>query len=70
MDDEIAKIRQEFNAAKQSFLKIPEALKEMPKMNPEGKLVLSYASVKSKTIKYALELMLLLLLLSGVFVFC
>ncbi|ESR66759.1 HAD-superfamily hydrolase subfamily IG 5'-nucleotidase [Citrus sinensis] len=36
MDDEIAKIRQEFNAAKQSFLKIPEALKEMPKMNPEG----------------------------------
>lgn len=36
MDDEIAKIRHEFNAAKQSFLKIPEALKKMPKMNPEG----------------------------------
>ncbi|KAK9275363.1 hypothetical protein L1049_022627 [Liquidambar formosana] len=35
-DDEIAKIRREFDAAKQSFLKIPEALKGMPKMNPEG----------------------------------
>ncbi|XP_043815779.1 5'-nucleotidase domain-containing protein DDB_G0275467 isoform X3 [Manihot esculenta] len=34
--DEIAKIRQEFDAAKQSFLKIPEALKGMPKMNPQG----------------------------------
>lgn len=36
VDDEIAKIRREFDAAKQSFLKIPQALKEMPKMNPEG----------------------------------
>lgn len=35
-DDEIEKIRQEFVAAKKSFLKIPEALKGMPKMNPEG----------------------------------
>ncbi|XP_015885556.2 uncharacterized protein LOC107420960 isoform X2 [Ziziphus jujuba] len=35
-DDEIEKIRQEFIAAKKSFLKIPEALKEMPKMNPKG----------------------------------
>lgn len=35
-EDKIAKIRQEFDAAKQRFLKIPEALKEMPKMNPEG----------------------------------
>ncbi|XP_050374576.1 uncharacterized protein LOC126792134 [Argentina anserina] len=35
-DDEIAKIRREFDAAKQSFLNIPQALKEMPKMNPEG----------------------------------
>ncbi|XP_061991134.1 uncharacterized protein LOC133709417 isoform X3 [Rosa rugosa] len=35
-DDEIAKIRREFDAAKQSFLKIPQALKELPKMNPEG----------------------------------
>ena len=34
-NDEIAKIRREFDAAKQSFLKIPQALKEMPKMNPE-----------------------------------
>ncbi|XP_004296421.1 PREDICTED: 5'-nucleotidase domain-containing protein DDB_G0275467 isoform X2 [Fragaria vesca subsp. vesca] len=35
-DDEIAKIWHEFDSAKQSFLKIPQALKEMPKMNPEG----------------------------------
>lgn len=37
--DEIAKIRQEFDAAKQSFLKIPEALKGMPKMNPQGSII-------------------------------
>lgn len=36
VDDEIEKIRQDFVAAKESFLRIPEALKEMPKMNPEG----------------------------------
>ncbi|KAF8033803.1 hypothetical protein BT93_C0152 [Corymbia citriodora subsp. variegata] len=36
LSDEIAKIRHEFNAAKKSFLKIPGALKEMPKMNPKG----------------------------------
>ncbi|KAF6155047.1 hypothetical protein GIB67_035794 [Kingdonia uniflora] len=36
VEDDIAKIRHEFNEAKQSFLKIPEALKEMPKMNPQG----------------------------------
>ncbi|KAF8392966.1 hypothetical protein HHK36_021207 [Tetracentron sinense] len=36
LEDELAKIRREFDDAKQSFLKIPEALKEMPKMNPEG----------------------------------
>lgn len=35
-NEELAKIRHEFDAAKQKFLKIPEALKEMPKMNPEG----------------------------------
>lgn len=35
-DDEIEKIRQEFVAAKKSFIQIPEALKEMPKMNPKG----------------------------------
>ncbi|KAF2306008.1 hypothetical protein GH714_009419 [Hevea brasiliensis] len=34
--DEIAKIRREFDAAKQSFLKIPETLKGSPKMNPKG----------------------------------
>ncbi|KAJ4958215.1 hypothetical protein NE237_025326 [Protea cynaroides] len=34
--DEITKIRHEFDAAKQSFLKIPEAFKQMPKMNPNG----------------------------------
>lgn len=35
-DDDIAKIRQEFEEAKAKFLKIPQALKDMPKMNPEG----------------------------------
>lgn len=35
-EDDIAKIRAEFNAAKKSFSKIPEALKEMPKMHPKG----------------------------------
>ncbi|KDP42789.1 hypothetical protein JCGZ_00488 [Jatropha curcas] len=35
-DEEVAKIRREFDAAKQCFLKIPEALKGMPKMDPEG----------------------------------
>ncbi|KAK7291925.1 hypothetical protein RIF29_07482 [Crotalaria pallida] len=36
LDEEIAAIRREFQAAKQSFLSIPHALKEMPKMNPKG----------------------------------
>ncbi|XWS27258.1 hypothetical protein CRYUN_Cryun26dG0099300 [Craigia yunnanensis] len=36
VNDNIDTIRREFDAAKQSFLKIPEALKAMPKMNPEG----------------------------------
>ncbi|XP_050130588.1 uncharacterized protein LOC126607154 isoform X4 [Malus sylvestris] len=36
LNDEIAQIRREFDAAKQSFLKIPAALKAMPKMNPKG----------------------------------
>lgn len=34
--DEIAKIRHAFNAAKEKFLKVPDELKEMPKMNPKG----------------------------------
>ncbi|VFQ95181.1 unnamed protein product [Cuscuta campestris] len=33
---EITKIREQFNDAKQRFLKIPDALKDMPKMNPKG----------------------------------
>ncbi|KAK3025816.1 hypothetical protein RJ639_040722, partial [Escallonia herrerae] len=32
----IAKIRCEFDMARQSFLNIPDALKDIPKMNPEG----------------------------------
>ncbi|KAK4774480.1 hypothetical protein SAY86_009415 [Trapa natans] len=32
----LKKIRWEFNAAKQSFLNIPDALREMPKMSPQG----------------------------------
>ncbi|VVB08836.1 unnamed protein product [Arabis nemorensis] len=35
-EDEIAKIRHEFELAKQRFLNIPEALNTMPKMNPQG----------------------------------
>ncbi|KAL2936161.1 hypothetical protein RDABS01_011667 [Bienertia sinuspersici] len=35
-EDEVAKIRREFDAAKQSFLKIPHALNSMKKMNPGG----------------------------------
>lgn len=34
--DKVEIIRREFNAARHSFLKIPDALKSMPKMNPEG----------------------------------
>lgn len=36
LGNEIEKIRHEFDSAKKSFLKIPEALKEMPMMNPKG----------------------------------
>ncbi|PON48436.1 Purine 5'-nucleotidase [Parasponia andersonii] len=36
LEDEVEKIRREFDSAKKSFLNIPEALKTMPKMNPEG----------------------------------
>lgn len=46
LDDEIAQIGREFHAAKQSFLRVPEALKAMPKMNPEGLPVYSWFSVK------------------------
>ncbi|KAL8149542.1 hypothetical protein AgCh_006518 [Apium graveolens] len=35
-EEKVAKIRQEFDAAKKMFLKIPDTLKEMPKMDPEG----------------------------------
>lgn len=44
-DEEISTLRQQFEAAKQSFLKIPNALKEMPKMNPEGSFQLFLALV-------------------------
>ncbi|KAJ8750715.1 hypothetical protein K2173_015896 [Erythroxylum novogranatense] len=36
IDGELAKIRTEFAAAKRRFIQIPEALKNMPKMNPQG----------------------------------
>ena len=45
-DDEITKIRCEFDATRKSFHKIPEALKEMPKMNPEGLLCLLVLKLK------------------------
>ncbi|CAN4113307.1 unnamed protein product [Withania somnifera] len=35
-EEEIARIREEYNDAKEKFLKIPDALKQMPKMNPKG----------------------------------
>ncbi|CAN1165447.1 5'-nucleotidase domain-containing protein DDB_G0275467 [Linum perenne] len=35
-DDEVAKIRHQFEAAKNSFLSMPESLAGMPKMNPKG----------------------------------
>ncbi|CAL0330401.1 unnamed protein product [Lupinus luteus] len=35
-DEEIAALRREFEAAKQSFRNIPDAIKDMPKMNPKG----------------------------------
>lgn len=40
IDDEVERIRREFDAAKQSFLKIPQALRSMPKTNPEGMIKL------------------------------
>ncbi|KAG8367652.1 hypothetical protein BUALT_Bualt16G0095200 [Buddleja alternifolia] len=36
LEDEVAKIRHEFDAAKERFRKIPVALKEMPKIDPKG----------------------------------
>lgn len=36
LQDEIGKIRHAFTAAKDKFLKIPDALKEMPKLDPKG----------------------------------
>ncbi|CAL5441253.1 unnamed protein product [Camellia sinensis] len=38
-EEEIAKIRREFDVAKQSFFKIPDALKGMQKMDPNGILI-------------------------------
>ncbi|KAL9224606.1 hypothetical protein vseg_000625 [Gypsophila vaccaria] len=35
-DDEVERIRREFDAAKERFSIIPEALKSMPRMNPDG----------------------------------
>ncbi|KAI4335497.1 hypothetical protein L6164_014137 [Bauhinia variegata] len=36
LDKEIAELRREFEAVKQGFIKIPDNLKEMPKLNPKG----------------------------------
>ena len=36
LDGEVARIRGEYEAAKQGFFRIPETVKGMPKMNPEG----------------------------------
>lgn len=36
LEDEIAKIRHAYNDAKERFHKTPDALKEMPKLDPKG----------------------------------
>lgn len=36
LQDDIARIRRDFLAAKENFFKIPDALKGIPKMNPRG----------------------------------
>ncbi|KAK6151542.1 hypothetical protein DH2020_014177 [Rehmannia glutinosa] len=36
LEDEIAKIRYVFNTVKERFLKVPDALQEMPKTDPKG----------------------------------
>lgn len=38
--DQIARIREEFDFAKRSFLDVPKAIKMMPKMDPKGKVLL------------------------------
>ncbi|XP_037441476.1 5'-nucleotidase domain-containing protein DDB_G0275467-like [Triticum dicoccoides] len=35
-EDEIERIRREFEDAKRNYLSIPDAIKDMPKMNPQG----------------------------------
>ena len=35
-EDEIERIRREFEDAKRNYLSIPVAMKDMPKMNPHG----------------------------------
>lgn len=50
--DEIEKIRHAYEEAKRSFLNIPVALKEMPKMDPEGTpFSLSYSRVSEALIQ-------------------
>jgi len=36
-EDEIERIRREFEDAKRNYLSIPAAIKDMPKMNPQGR---------------------------------
>jgi hypothetical protein len=36
VEDEIERIRHEFEDAKRNYLSIPAAIKDMPKMNPQG----------------------------------
>lgn len=36
LEDEFVNIRQQFDAARERFLRIPDALKEMPKVDPKG----------------------------------
>ena len=43
-EDEIERIRREFEDAKRNYLSIPAAIKDMPKMNPQGLLGLPCSS--------------------------
>lgn len=54
LEDKIANIQHEYDAAKQLFLKIPDALKEMPRMDPKG--YLQFLSLTEYAIPFLLDI--------------
>lgn len=52
LQDEIGRIRHAFTAAKDKFLKIPDALKDMPKLDPKGYKWCSFFISPSYSINY------------------